>query len=250
MKRKITLPLFFCLLLSANLLHAQDRFKAGVAVGLNLTQLDGDLQQGYDKPGLNLGLKGFVIIKPQFDVSAELFFNQKGATYSSSKTLGDTKTLYSIFTFNYADVIFLANFNINPNEAETHYRHTFHTGISFGRLVNSTTSVQRGSIAQTDLEQNITKNYKSNDVSFVIGWSWYITKRMGITLRHTLSLTNMYENPLQISSRDIGTAGYQSLRSYYFSAQVFYNFISPKKIGVSKNKKKKSNKNDDILDEL
>jgi hypothetical protein len=249
MKRKITLFILFSLLISLNLINAQDRFKAGVAVGLNLAQLDGDLQQGYDKSGLNLGLKGFVIIKPQFDVSAELFFNQKGATYTSNKTLGDTKTLYSIFTLNYADVIFLANFNINPNDAETHYRHTFHAGMSFGRLLNSTTSMQRGSINQTDLEQNITKSYKSNDISFVIGWSWYFNKRMGMTLRHTLSLSNMYDNPVKISTREIGLAGYQSLRSYYFSAQLFYNFISPKKIGVDK-RKKKSKKDDSILEEL
>jgi Outer membrane protein beta-barrel domain len=249
MKRKLTLFMSFLLLLSLSQTFGQDRFKAGVAVGLNLTQLDGDLQQGYDKPGLNLGLKGFVIIKPQFDVSAELFFNQKGAVYSSSKALGDTKTLYSTFSLNYADVIFLANFNINPNEAETHYRHTFHAGLSFGRLVNSTTSVQRGSTNQTDLEQSLTKNYKSNDAAFVIGWSWYFNKRMGITLRHTLSLSNMYDNPVKINPRDIGLVGYQSLRSYYFSAQVFYNFISPKKIGVDK-KKKKSKKEDSILEEL
>jgi hypothetical protein len=249
MKRKITLFVFFLLLLSSIQSNAQDRFKAGIAVGLNLTQLDGDLQQGYDKSGLNLGLKGFVIIKPQFDVSAELFFNQKGAVYSSSKALGDTKTLYSTFRMNYADVIFLANFNINPNEAETHYKHTFHTGISFGRLLNSTTFIQRGSINQTDLEQSLTKNYKSNDVSFIVGWSWYFTKRLGLTLRHTLSLSNIYDNPVAIKAQNIGVAGYQSLRSYYFSAQVFYNFISPKKIGVDK-KRKKSKKDDDILEEL
>jgi hypothetical protein len=246
MKRKITHSLLFVyFLLSSCLLVAQDRFKAGVAVGFNLAQLDGDLQQGYDKFGLSLGLKGFVIIKPQFDISTELFLNQKGATYSGSTNFVDAKKLYSRFTTNYADMIFLANFNINPNDAETHYKHTFHTGISLGRLLNSKTSVQRGALFVDSLEQSLGKNYKNSDVSFVIGWSWYLNKRVGLTIRHTLSLTNMYDNPGKVDVRKLGETNYQSLRSYFLSAQLFYNFISPKKIGVDKKKKKKK-----VIDEL
>jgi hypothetical protein len=248
MKRKITHSLFVFFFLFSNLLLAQNRFKAGVAVGFNLAQLDGDLQQGYDKFGLCLGLKGFVIIKPQFDISAELFFNQKGASHTGNTNAVDTKTLYAQFTHNYADVLFLANFNINPNNAETHYKHTFHTGISFGRLINSKTSVQRGTIFLNDLEQKLTNEYKSNEVSFVIGWSWFFNKRMGLTLRHTLALTNMYENPQNISNNPKNIPGFQSLSSYFLSAQLFYNFISPKKIGVDKTKKKK--KSNDLLEEL
>ena len=248
MKRKITHAFFLCLLLASYPLMAQDRFKAGVAVGFNLAQLDGDLQQGYDKFGLSLGLKGFIIIKPQFDISTELFLNQKGATYTSGTNVFDTKKLYSSFTTNYADVLFLLNFNINPNEAETHYRHTFHAGISLGRLLNSKTSVQRGSFFVDSLEQSLAKNYKSNDVSLVVGWSWFFNKRMGLTIRHTLSMTNMYDNPDKVEARKIGESTYQSLRSYFFSAQLFYNFISPKKIGVDKKKKKK--KDNELLEEL
>jgi Outer membrane protein beta-barrel domain len=250
MKRKITHSLLFVyFLLSTYLLVAQDRFKAGVALGFNLAQLDGDLQQGYDKFGLGFGLKGFVIIKPQFDISAELFLNQKGATYTGNTNIVDTKTLFTQITTNYADVIFLANFNINPNDAETHYKHSFHTGISLGRLLNSKTSVQKGANFQSAYEQDLSKNYKSSDVSFVIGWSWFFTKRMGLTVRHTLSMTNMYDNPVKLDIRNLGSTGYQSFRSYFLSAQLFYNFISPKKIGVDKKKKKKK-KIDDELEEL
>jgi Outer membrane protein beta-barrel domain len=227
---------------------AQNRFKAGVAIGFNLAQLDGDLQQGYDKFGLSLGLKGFIIIKPQFDISTELFLNQKGATYTGTANSSDTKKLYSDITTNYADVLFLANFNINPNDEETHYRHSFHIGVSIGRLLNSKMSIQRGSRFVDTLEQNLAKSFKSNDVSFVIGWSWFFNKRMGLTVRHTLSLTNVYDNPVPLDNRSLVSTGYQSLRSYFISAQIFYNFISPKKISVDKKKKKK--KENQALEEL
>jgi Outer membrane protein beta-barrel domain len=246
MKRRAIHSLFVYLLLSSCLLTAQDRFKAGIAVGFNLAQLDGDLQQGYDKFGLSFGLKGFIIIKPQFDISTELFLNQKGATYSGKPNVVDTKTLYSRFTTNYADMLFLANFNLNPNESETHYRHSFHMGVSIGRLLNAKTSIQKGSLFVNSLEQDLAKNYNNSDVSIVLGWSWFFNKRMGISIRHTLSLTNMYDNPEKIDIRKLGESGYQSLRSYFLSAQLFYNFISPKKIGIDKKKKKKKKENDDL----
>jgi Outer membrane protein beta-barrel domain len=246
MKKRFVLILFVHLVFSSTLLVAQDRFKAGVAVGFNLAQLDGDLQQGYDKFGLSLGLKGFIIIKPQFDISTELFLNQKGATFSGQPNVSDTKKLYSTITTSYADVIFLGNFNLNPNDAETYYRHTFHAGFSLGRLLNSKTSIQKGINFQTALEQDLSKNYKSTDFSFVVGWSWFFTKKIGMTVRHTVSLSNMYENPSELDVQKLGSTGYQSFRSYFLSAQFFYNFISPKKVGVDKSKKKKKKEYDEL----
>jgi hypothetical protein len=248
MKKNYTYSILILLFTSISLLNAQNRFKAGVAAGINLTQLDGDLQQGYDKFGFNLGLRGFVMVKPQFDISTELFFNQKGGTYTENTNFVGNKRLFSRFTFRYADILLMANFNINPNAAETHYKHTFHTGISVGRLLSSNTSILKSSRTQSQIEQDLTKGYKSSDIAFVVGWSWFFNKRMGLTLRHTVSLNKMYENPETLSAVTLGDKGYQSLRSYFLSAQIFYNFISPKKLGVSKSKKKK--KDIKVLEEL
>ena len=248
MKKTCSTIIFIFLLPLVSTLMAQNRFKAGAVIGFNLAQLDGDLQQGYDKFGLNLGLKGLIIIKPQFDISTELFFNQKGAAYTGSSFSNDNKTLFSRFTLNYADVLVLANMNLNPNESETFYRHSFHTGISFGRLLGSKTEVRKGNLMNEALAQNISQNYKTNDVSFIIGWSWFLNKKLGITIRHTLSLTNVYENPVNLRAATLGVDGYSSLRSYYLSAQLFYNFISPKNIGINKGKKKK--KTNKSLEEL
>jgi hypothetical protein len=240
MKKVFALVLLLVMTITSSTLFSQNRFKAGIAVGLNLAQLDGDLQQGYDKAGYNFGLKGAFIIKPQFDISTELFFNQKGAVYSGSPNLLDTKKLYPTITANYADVLIMANINFSPNDAETFYKHTFQVGVSLGRLVSSKTSVQRGVIFDNVFEQNLAKNYKSNDVAVVIGWSWFFSKKVGINLRHTFSVTNMYENANSVGVRDLGVTNFQSFRSYFLSAHVFYNFISPKKLGLGKKKKKKS----------
>ncbi|NJN33758.1 MAG: hypothetical protein HC817_05410 [Saprospiraceae bacterium] len=45
---------FFC---ANSATFGQDLFRAGAVVGLNLAQVDGDFQQGYDRLGLALGLK-------------------------------------------------------------------------------------------------------------------------------------------------------------------------------------------------
>jgi hypothetical protein len=240
MKKDFAFVLFLLMMMTPSTLVAQNRFKAGVAMGVNLAQLDGDLQQGYDKVGFNLGLKGAFVIKPQFDISTELFFNQKGAVYSGNANILDAKKLYPTITLNYADVLIMANFNFSPNDAETFYKHTFQLGISLGRLVSSKTSVQKGITFDNVYEQELSKNYKSNDVALVVGWSWFVSKKIGLNIRHTLSVTNMYDNPTNVGVRDLGISGFQSFRSYFLSAHIFYNFISPKKLGLGKKKKKKS----------
>ena len=49
--------------LNPTVLTAQSPFKAGVSVGLNLAQIDGDHQFGYDKRGLGYGIRGGVVVE-------------------------------------------------------------------------------------------------------------------------------------------------------------------------------------------
>ena len=63
--------------------YAQARFKASAFAGINLGQIDGDRQQGFRKLGASLGLDGSIYLRPDFDISTQLLFNQKGAQPSS-----------------------------------------------------------------------------------------------------------------------------------------------------------------------
>ena len=91
----------FCFLLSAFCFlpsASAQRFIGGVAVGMNITQVDGDEVFGYRKVGFNGGpyVKLMLDKKQRFSVTMELLYTQKGAAsrYPApsgvSVALGDT----------------------------------------------------------------------------------------------------------------------------------------------------------------
>lgn len=234
-----------CLTLFDEGVNAQNRFKASVLGGLNMSQLDGDKQQGYRKPGLSLGLNGSIFIRPDFDISTELLYNQKGAKPKSSGVF-DPKIPYSTFTYHYSEVALLANYYFNPNSTRSYYKNSIHIGFSYGRILKSTIKITQNNLPFTSLEADISKNYDPKDVSFIVGWSQLITPRLGVTIRHTSSINFLYKS----SNYDFvyNGNGFEHLRPYFLSFQVFYNLISPNKVmGL---RKKKVSPKSDPLEEL
>jgi len=78
----------FCFLLSAFCFlpsASAQRFIGGVAVGMNITQVDGDEVFGYNKVGFNGGpyLKFMLDKKQRFSLTMELLYTQKGAMKKS-----------------------------------------------------------------------------------------------------------------------------------------------------------------------
>ena len=81
-----TLLLFSFLLFSFLPSASAQRFIGGVAVGMNVTQVDGDEVFGYSKVGFNGGpyVKLMLDKKQRFSVTMELLYTQKGASKKSS----------------------------------------------------------------------------------------------------------------------------------------------------------------------
>ena len=224
---------------------AQNRFKATVMGGLNMSQIDGDKQQGYRKPGLSLGLNGSIFIRPNFDISTELLYNQKGAKPKATAVF-NPKDLYSTLTYHYSEVALLGNYYFNPNNARSYYKNSIHIGFSYGRILKSSIKITQNNLPFTALEADVSKNYDPKDFSFIVGWSQLVTPRIGFTIRHTSSINFLYKN----SNYDFvyNGNGFEHLRPYFLSFQVFYNMISPNKVmGL---RKKKGSPKTDPLEEL
>jgi hypothetical protein len=210
---------------------AQRRFRATALAGLNLSQIDGDRQDGYRKAGLSLGLNGGIYINPAFDISTELLYNQRGAVPNKDFALTETR---SKFSFQYGEVALLANFYLRPNAAKTYYQRSVHLGFSYGRLLKSSTSISVQNASLPLLETELLNKFNPQDVSFIIGWSQLFTERIGITIRHTSSISLLYKNP----DYRINLEGFKYLRPYFLSFHVFYNLVSPNKFMGLKVKKK------------
>jgi hypothetical protein len=253
MKKTLQFAIICILCCSINTLIAQsdNHFRASASVGINLSQMEGDGQEGYHKIGPSIGVKGAYILKPNLDLSAELLYNSRGSRpnpFAKDLTFEDRTTQLNA-ELNYADILLAANFHFLPNSAYTFYRQSLQIGVSYGRLLSSKIAVNKGIYPDTKVENDLLDNLKKDDIGFVVGYSWFLTARMGITAKHTFSLRNIYTNPLDATSnRD-----YASLIPYNLSLQFTYNFITPKlnvKAQVEKQRKAKEAKKRNALEEL
>jgi Outer membrane protein beta-barrel domain len=242
----LALSLFLC----TEVIQAQSRFRATVIGGVNLSQIDGDLQQGYRKKNLSVGLSCAAVFKPDLDVSAELFYNPRGARPSPEGSPQSSK-LFATMNFQYADAVMLFNFHSFPHKTKDFYRQTLKLGFSYGRLLKSGIDIKyNGRVAQTEYEQELLKGLKKDDISLVVGAAWQFNPRWGVMLRHTSSLRRIYERIGASSTAQIPNSekDFRFLSPYFFSIQTFYHFVSPHKtLGVRRNKK---NGGGDPLEEL
>lgn len=187
MIQKIVLS-FFILAMSLHQVEAQEqRFKAGVILGVNLAQIDGDNSNGYIKPGISGGLRAAAIISDKIDLSFEILFDQRG---SRSQKIFDENFFPFRITNNYISVPVLFNFQDWLDESEEYYKLHFHGGLSYGRLIST-------SINDEDLNsifESIRDDFRRDDISAVVGATFYTGPHLAITGRFSRSLTPLYKN--------------------------------------------------------
>ena len=204
-------------------------FKAGATAGVNLSQIDGDEQFGYKKKGYNFGLRGAIILRKNMDISTELLYSRRGAEPNTNEQAKNKRLAY--VTLHYAEVPFLFNYFYDKSELG-HYRWNFYIGMSYGRLLKSETSILKSYSLTDSVQQNLvnTIGYNSSDFSLIIGVKRYFNSRIGLSLRHSLSMNYVYKNPepVLITRGQTPRKDYASFRSYFISANIFYDFITPK----------------------
>jgi hypothetical protein len=227
-----TLFLFF----SSFMLFAQSSpFKAGASVGLNFAQIDGDHQAGYDHKGYSFGLRGGFALSNRVDIMTELLYLEKGANPSSESVNFDQRKL--TISLKYAEVPLLITYHLKKNERDF-YTWSFHTGISYGRLLKSNASVSQRSRVDTIITQSLSQEFfNKQDWSFISGLSYNIGPNYGIRFRQSLTLNKLFINPNPERSANgiVKREAYTSFRNYFISLQLYYDFIAPK---IKKPKKK------------
>lgn len=223
------------LVLTVTLLLAQQSpFIAGAAVGINLSQIDGDNQFGYQKKGLTMGLRGGFMVQQRWSFLAELLYNFKGAEPSIYE-VKDLKRHASI-DLHYAEIPLLVKFSFAQSE-QGFYKWAVLGGISYGRLLRSKIDVFKNNGNIDTLELNLVNQigFKTSEVNAIFGISHYFTSQLGISLKHTVSLTPFYKNPTAVTNPSNTTqSSFESFRNYFASATLFYDFVSPKIIRKTK----------------
>lgn len=167
MKNYLTL----LLLLITTALTAQEelpdrRFKGGVIVGVNLSQIDGDLLAGYNKPGINAGLAVSAILTKRWEIGIELLYSQKGA----SRTLNDQlASAFDKIRLNYVEAPILVHFH--------DWKFRVSTGFSYARLLDFTI------IDSTGDDVTDRQDFRSGNFTFIIGADYFFRENWSIGVR-------------------------------------------------------------------
>jgi hypothetical protein len=157
-----------------NIADAQEqRFKAGVILAAKL--------------GFSGGLRGVVIITDKIELSMELLFDQRGSR--SQKIFDETYFPFKI-TNNYVSVPIVFNYQDWLDKSEEYYKLHFHAGFSYGRLISST--VKDEDVA--GFFGPLRDDFRTDDISLLIGTTFYTGKHLAVTGRFSRSITPLYKN--------------------------------------------------------
>lgn len=145
-------------------------FQAGLILGFNAGQIDGDDLAGYNKLGIVAGGQVAYRLRESWMPSVSILFSQKGSR--SQPQLDGFLTNYSL---NYVEVPVVLNYMDGGIRISG--------GLSYGRLL-SLDLLQRD-IDETNLR---TPYYRDTDISTVLGFGYFINKNWGFDFRWTRSI--------------------------------------------------------------
>jgi Outer membrane protein beta-barrel domain len=209
-------------------------FKAGAWVGLNMSQVDGDEQYGYDRPGIAGGLRGGVALNRYWEVATELLYSERG-----SAPAGKNLPMGMNIDLAYAEVPIMLRYHYYP-DTKLRNRWDVYAGVSYSRMLRSRTRAFEKYVVE---DKFITaplfeKGYRRDEFSFICGLSAYLYRNLGVTFRYNYSFNKFYSTTID---SDYYLFNYERipieyLRNYWVTFGVFYEFNTPY---VQKTKKKR-----------
>ena len=198
--------LTLCLLLASFSLEAQT-FKAGLILGLNASQIDGDDVGGYSNPGLRAGIRASTMFNNEkLQLDTDMLFSQRGSRPSANEV--NIIGLDWSFRMDYVEVPVTLRYSDWYVEDGDYYKVYAKGGLSYGRFFRS---------KHSDLSpfRNIDEYINNNDLSITAGMGVYLKKHLQAEINYTRSIFPFYV-------RQVGLPWGRSLIGYFVSIQFMY----------------------------
>ena len=213
-----------------------ERFNAGLIIGLNASQIDGDYYKGFNKFGLTGGIRGITRLTPNFDFNVEILYSKKGSKIFHNRYAAPGRAMEKRFIdLTYIDVPFFFKL-MSPRK-----EHSFHIefGAIYSRLFQSKVQENVANNPSEFVYQAIIDDFKNSEISVLggIGYTWQ--NGFSINYRYTFSMQNLYRGDA------FGSASYDLiidqpvtfLRNYYYSLTLSYSLFDNKTRKKSKKRK-------------
>lgn len=173
----------------------QARFDAGLFAGLNITQVDGDAAQGFNKAGLNAG--AFVRMNTNGPVSLTLGmgYSGKGSRRPANPDNNDYNTWG--YKFQYIDVPLVAEYRNNNV--------LFQAGLFGALLLNGEQEFNSNFFAIENPEM------RKYDVGGIVGVSYFINDNLFTQVRYQNSLIQIRPSPGSASQTTFYDGGMQNI---------------------------------------
>lgn len=179
------------------------KFNATISGGFNVSQLEGDNLSGFNKIGINTGIRLEYASKDQNGIATELLFHQKG---SSSTLQRGTPSNVETISLNYIAMPVYYFFNEWKNTTEDYYRIQINMGVMTSRLfsVRSTNS----------FFNNATEDFNNWDVGFSGGLLFRLSPSWGVGAFYERSFLKIYQLP---------NSDLRGLQSYLINFRILYH---------------------------
>ncbi|MEQ8704878.1 MAG: outer membrane beta-barrel protein [Phaeodactylibacter sp.] len=199
----------------------KQRFRASLIAGFNLSQMDGDNYNGFDKFNTQFGIGGTAIINHYSEIGVELLYHSKGARTESDprRTINRKDRLVDL---NYMEIPFFYRYNRMGGAPGIF----FEFGGAFARLIEARVN-EPDMVLDGLVISGLEDDFNKNELSLLLGLGHHFTEHIGARIRYSFALTRVYNTDdlsdqavLQIEQE----RGLTQLRNYYISLAAFYRF--------------------------
>jgi hypothetical protein len=201
-----------CLLFLGTALQAQERFGAGLVLGFNAAQVNGDDMGGYNMVGLRTGLRGTAVLSEQAHLSMDILYSRRGSASSlTPNNVGFPRKM----RLDYIEVPVVYTYKEWLSEDASYYRVHFFGGLSYGRLFNL--EMEGFGVLEDEAD-----NFHRNDYTATLGATYMVSEKFGLSIAWSRSINFLYNNDKHRNAANIPIYKLP-LTGYFFSFQsVFY----------------------------
>ncbi len=213
-----------------------ERFNAGLILGYNASQIDGDYYKGFSKYGLTGGIRGITRLRSNLEFNIEILYSKKGSKIFHNRYATPGRSMEQRFIdLTYIDIPVFVKFMSPSKESSFHIE----VGAIYSRLFNATIKENVLNNPSEFVYQEIIDDFKNNDISVLggIGYTWQ--NGFSINYRYIFSARNFYRGDA------FGSDSYDLiidqpvtfLRNYYYTLSLSYSLFDNKTRKKSKKRK-------------